>query len=200
MTPHKRRILIDNSSYHTNRTETHTVLVLTHCPHVDRNLPGSRGQPVSHARRQTWRCNLEKQSNASIKTYQYCFRRLALSREKLGSPLIRLLHITGGLAHDQLGNNLVVNCGRRFLFDVGIDGLEHDGGSRRSHNFHRLTDRGQRRGVDSGGGGVVEGHYRALIRNANACFVERTNCAEGSHVIKGHERGEGTMAMKQLLR
>src|ERR1035437_3485252 len=143
---------------------------------------------------------VSKQPNACIKTYQYCVRSFSVSRENVGLRPGTLLQAAGGFAHDQLRNDLAVNGADRFLFQTGVDSFEHDGCRRRSHHFHGLAHGGQGGRIDGSGRDVVKTHHRTLVGNVNSGFDKRTDGAEGGHVVKGHERGEGTPGGQQLLR
>jgi hypothetical protein len=93
-----------------------------------------------------------------------------------------------------------VNGVDRLLFLSGVDGFEHNGGCDGARNFHRLAARCERRGINGGRRDVIKKLHRTLIGNVYPRVDERTNGAESRHVLKGHERGEGTAAVQQFLR
>src|ERR1700688_1232456 len=110
------------------------------------------------------------------------------------------LQLPGRLAHDQLRDDFAVNGGDGFLFETLINRLENNRRSRSAHKFHGLADGSEGRRVEGCGRNVVETNHGTLLRYANTGFIEGANCAEGCHIVKGHQRGESSITMKEFLR
>src|SRR5580692_4736500 len=84
----------------------------------------------------------------------------------------------GGFADYQLGSYFAVGGGHFAFFEDGINTVDDNADGGGAHGFHRLTHGGERRRVDSRGGDVIEANDGALLGDADARFVERTDGAK----------------------
>lgn len=54
------------------------------------------------------------------------------------------------------------------------------------HLGHGLPDGGKCGRQKSRVGHIIKADHGTLLRHFNSCVVQRTDCAEGGHVIEGH--------------
>ncbi len=114
------------------------------------------------------------------------------------TPTDHLLQGAGRLADDEFRGDLAVNRMHRFVFDDGVDGFDDESGGGLAHDLHRLTNGGESRMINGGGGDVVEADHRALLGHVDARFAESADGAEGGHVVERHNGGKGHAAMQEL--
>jgi len=63
-----------------------------------------------------------------------------------------------------------------------------------------FPDAGQGGIVKGSGGNIIESDYRTVQRHPEACADERSDRAEGGHIIEGHKGRERKFEGEQLLR
>src|SRR2546423_5652840 len=85
------------------------------------------------------------------------------------------------------------------LFEDAVDAVEHDAHGGRSHSFHRLADGGERRGVQSRTGHVVETDHRTMLGYTDAGPGQSADRSEGAHVIEGQQGGERALLADEFL-
>src|SRR6476620_12108376 len=116
-----------------------------------------------------------------------------------GKELGSLDQTASGLAHDQLRRDFAVRGVDFAFFEDGINTVDYDADGGGAHGFHRLADRGERGRIDGRGGDVVKTNDGALLGNPDARLAQGANRSEGAHVVKGQERGEGTLLADEVF-
>src|SRR5207248_3344611 len=79
------------------------------------------------------------------------------------------------------------------------DGVYNELHRRCSHSFHRLADGSESGGRKGGRSHIVEADDGTLFRDFDACARESANAAERSHIIEGHDSGEGPFSPQELF-
>src|ERR1700733_3988983 len=80
-----------------------------------------------------------------------------------------------------------------------VNALENNAHGIRTHRFHGLANRRERRSAESRAGNVIEADYRAVLRHAQAAVGKGANGAEGRHVVERQQGGERTLLPEQVL-
>ncbi len=104
-----------------------------------------------------------------------------------------------GFPYHELGGDLTMEGGPFPLFEHGVDSVDNKSHRRSPHGLHRLADSRQGWAVERACRDIVKSNDRTLLGNMYTGLGESADGAEGRHVIKREDGGEGALLLDQVF-